>query len=226
MIAAFVIGLVGSLHCVGMCGPLMLTMTQNRSWGGFFVYHFGRLLVYTAWGLFFGLIGFSTYLLGWQEIISWIMGALIIMIFTISTWRQKLEKWYMTSRLYTTIKHFLTRRINAKNGSFMAGLLNGFLPCGLTYLAVGYAVLATNLWDSMAIMLAFGLGTVPLLIATKWGYLKMSGFSVITRKMTPVIGMIAGVLLILRSDWLQSEELIIRFQDQMIKAVTFCGQIL
>ena len=226
MIAAFVIGLVGSLHCVGMCGPLMLTMTQKRSWLGFSVYHVGRMLVYIGWGLFFGLIGFSTHLLGIQEVVSWILGTIIIVVFIVSSWRNRLEKWYLNSSLYQFVKQSLTSRISPRNRSFVAGLLNGFLPCGLTYLAVGYSVLASSLWGAVGIMAAFGLGTLPLLIVTKWGYLKMRGFSVLTKKLTPVIGMIAGFLLILRADWLQSEDLITRFQDQMIRAVTYCGQIL
>ena len=80
---AFVIGLVGSLHCVGMCGPIVAALpidTRSRMSliGGRLLYNIGRVITYTLLGIIFGLVGKGFFMGGYQQIVSIVLGAAII----------------------------------------------------------------------------------------------------------------------------------------------------
>ena len=94
MIGAFLIGLFGSLHCVGMCSPLMLSFTPNRGKNAvysFFIYHSGRLAVYSILGILFGLISSSVSFFSFQRYFSLILGIVIIVIFVFPKMRNRFE---------------------------------------------------------------------------------------------------------------------------------------
>ena len=82
---ALVLGLLGSLHCVGMCGPIAFMLPLNRQdrfrqWGQLTLYHGGRLMAYGIIGLVFGLIGKGLYLFGFQQKLSIALGVLMILL--------------------------------------------------------------------------------------------------------------------------------------------------
>ena len=84
-LSAAILGLMGSLHCVGMCGPIafMLPVDKENAVKKFcqiFIYHFGRLMAYGVIGLLFGLIGKGLYLFGMQQKLSIVIGILMIVI--------------------------------------------------------------------------------------------------------------------------------------------------
>src|SRR6478736_5164625 len=81
--AAFMMGLLGSFHCVGMCGPLALALPINNDrasarFSGVLLYNTGRILTYSVFGLIFGVIGKSAAFFGFQQWLSITLGLLII----------------------------------------------------------------------------------------------------------------------------------------------------
>lgn len=171
---AFTIGLFGSLHCVGMCGPIALAMpygTQNR-WqtiGKILLYNLGRTATYVLLGIIIGLLGEGIFLAGMQRWLSVFMGVgiLVIAMFSINV-ESRLLKASGIGRFYFFVKSQLGKHL--KNDSrlafFQTGFLNGFLPCGLVYMAIIGAVTIGSIEGSALYMFLFGLGTIPLMLAT------------------------------------------------------------
>ncbi len=165
------IGIVGSFHCVGMCGPLALSLPlSNNSFvaklGGAFIYNAGRIVTYSAFGLIFGLIGQTASLFGFQQWLSIIAGALIL-LFIILPKKYKMQHTASkyTNRFFTKLRSKLGRLFTKKNNSslFVIGLLNGLLPCGMVYMAVAGAIATGDVSSSILFMAAFGLGTLPIM---------------------------------------------------------------
>ena len=136
---AFILGLVGSLHCAGMCGPLALALPHAARSGIRFVlgrgaYNAGRLITYCAMGLVFGLAGRTLLLAGIQRWVSIGLGALLLVGLLAS---RKLALWRpittLVERVKTRMAGLLRRRSLLSLG--LLGLLNGLLPCGLVYVA-------------------------------------------------------------------------------------------
>ncbi len=164
MINAFVIGLVGSLHCIGMCGPLMITFTDQsgaRAYISFLAYHASRIAVYALVGMMFGLIGTSLDFVGFQKFGAIIIGSLIILVYGFPKIRNALEAWYYRSAFYQGIKTRFTGYYHSGFKWVAAGIVNGFLPCGLIYLAAAGAILTSGIADAMIFMVIFGAGTLP-----------------------------------------------------------------
>ncbi|MEN0004896.1 MAG: sulfite exporter TauE/SafE family protein [Bacteroidota bacterium] len=169
---AFTIGLVGSLHCVGMCGPIALALPfqgqgQARMLGSILLYNLGRVTTYAALGLVIGLVGQGLFIAGLQMYLSIGLGILFLLaaIFSIKL-EQKLFGLSFLHEVQTWVKKqlgFLLRGHSA--GHFYGiGLLNGLLPCGLVYLGVAGAVTSSTVVGSMQYMIFFGFGTLPLML--------------------------------------------------------------
>ncbi len=171
-LTALLLGLAGSLHCVGMCGPLLLALPLDAhgKWQvlrQMLVYHSGRILTYAALGVLFGLLGKGLAVAGFQKILS--IGAGVFMLgMAFMAWRFE--------RLVTALPGFetFTHRVKSSignlmrhkpNGStFSIGLLNGLLPCGMVYAAIAGAIATTGALEGGLFMAVFGLGTLPLLL--------------------------------------------------------------
>lgn len=173
--ASFAIGLLGSLHCVGMCGGLVTAMGMTRAttwWPGVIAYQIGRVTTYTALGFIVGLIGSllnSGWINGIQNSISIVAGVIIILLaLHIGGWLP--DPFSRLSRRIIAITGF-SRFINAAATTdntapwYSAGLINGLLPCGLVYAAISLSLTATTVGQGVAGMLLFGLGTVPAMLA-------------------------------------------------------------
>jgi sulfite exporter TauE/SafE len=171
--SAFLIGLFGSFHCIGMCGPIALALPvqQDNRFTlvfGRILYNVGRAITYAAIGVVFGLLGQSLSLAGFQQTISIIAGVLILlMVFLPTKYSQQL---YLLKPAYG-FTNFLKRKFGAllKKKSvtsvFFIGLLNGFLPCGLVYIAVAGAIASGGYIEGAAYMFIFGIGTLPIMLA-------------------------------------------------------------
>lgn len=171
-IPALLLGLGGSLHCVGMCGPLMFGSLLGKNGEGFrmhdfMLYHAGRIGMYVIWGLVFGLIGTSVKWFGIQQNISLSLGIAILAVLLMVKFFPKAEKiianaimpWFINARLIPYLNaHF-------RASSFMTGLLNGLLPCGLVYVALAGATASQDPLRGAIFMALFGMGTLPLLAA-------------------------------------------------------------
>lgn len=171
---AFTIGLLGSLHCIGMCGPIALALPYQRGHrisaaGNVLLYNLGRVLTYTLLGTAIGLAGKGFFLAGAQSYVSVGLGVLLLVValFSIDVESRILRLPFMR-QLNTWVKTQLGKLL--RNGGqkelFLMGTLNGLLPCGLVYVAIVGAVSTGTVWSSAAYMAAFGAGTIPLMLAT------------------------------------------------------------
>lgn len=207
LFSALILGLMGSLHCIGMCGPIafMLPVSQNNKYkkaGQIFIYHFGRLMAYGIIGLLFGLLGKGLYLFGIQQKLSILIGVLMILIVILPyKYISRLGLSKPVYRIIGKIKSSLGKALKKKTSdTFLTiGFLNGFLPCGLVYMALLGAIGMGNAFEGSLYMILFGLGTVPLMTAAVYlgGVLKDSAKHRI-RQLIPVFVIIIGVLFILR----------------------------
>lgn len=170
---AFWIGLLGSFHCVGMCGPLAFALpSAKRSWGLFFQklsYNLGRTVSYTLLGLLMGLVGKQIWIAGWQQSLSILSGLLIVIISLPKILPLFKIPWHYQNPFQKAFNQLFVKALQQKKGHFIIGLLNGFLPCGFVYLALTTALSSDNVWQSGLFMLFFGLGTLPLMWAAMLG---------------------------------------------------------
>ncbi|WP_121812302.1 sulfite exporter TauE/SafE family protein [Mucilaginibacter kameinonensis] len=168
---AFFIGLFGSVHCIGMCGPLAFAVpvSQNRWWlivTDKVLYNIGRIITYTFLGLLIGLVGKQLWLYGLQQGISLLSGALIIMAGLSRLFKlRRLSQMSRFPAILSPVNKLLQYALKHKAGHLVIGLLNGFLPCGFVYLALVGAVNSPSPADAAAYMFWFGTGTFPLMLA-------------------------------------------------------------
>jgi len=207
LLSALILGLMGSLHCVGMCGPIAFMLPVDRSnnykkFGQIFIYHFGRLLSYGLIGLVFGMLGKGLYVFGMQQKLS--IGIGIIMILAVLIPYKTFNKYNLSKPIYKIISKFknrLGKELKKKSpDTFLTiGFLNGFLPCGLVYMALFGAIAMGNAAQGSLYMILFGLGTVPLMTSAIYftGFLKGSMRRQIQR-FIPVFVVAIGILFILR----------------------------
>jgi len=200
---AFTLGLVGSLHCAGMCGPLALALppagnTAISYLGGRVAYNIGRIVTYCVLGLVVGLIGKSFLLAGLQRWVSIALGVLLILGLVAS---RKLALWKPVTLFVNQLKAGMGSLLRQR--SFFAltvlGLLNGLLPCGLVYVAAAGATVAGGVLEGAQYMAAFGVGTVPMMLAISLsGKLVPISLRLKLRKVIPVSVFLLATLLILR----------------------------
>ena len=207
LISAFVLGLLGSFHCIGMCGPIAFMLPVDRTnnlkkISQITLYHFGRLLSYSIIGLIFGLVGKGLYIFGFQQQLSIIIGVLMILIVLIP---QKVFYKYNFSkpifRVISKVKSALGTALKKKTpDTFLTiGFLNGFLPCGLVYMAVFAAIALGNTIEGSLYMLFFGLGTIPLMTtAIYFSSILKGNMRQRIQKAIPIFVVVIGVLFILR----------------------------
>lgn len=207
LFSAIILGLLGSLHCVGMCGPIAFMLPVDRSntfkkVSQIGMYHFGRLLAYGLIGLIFGVVGKSLYIFGIQQQLSIAIGLLMILIVLIP--HKIIGKYNLTKPLYkliSKVKSALGKALKKKTAdTFLTiGFLNGFLPCGLVYMAVFGAIATGNLFQSSLYMVLFGLGTIPLMTTAIYlGKFLNSTLRQRIQKAIPIAVVIIGFLFILR----------------------------
>jgi len=170
LLASLLIGLAGGLHCGLMCSPLQTAILGNQVFSkSIVIFHLGRLSSYVLIGLIFYALGESISFLGFQEAFVYLICAYIIYFYLIpSKWRS--VKWLerIESFPYHFFKKIFSSELPAKSNykRFLSGLLNGFLPCGLVYVAAANSILASSLFINILAMLLFGLATIPWLVGS------------------------------------------------------------
>jgi uncharacterized protein len=213
LFAAFALGLFGSLHCVGMCGPLALTLrfgpggTRGAGGRGRFVagralYQFGRVTTYTLLGAAFGLMGGAARLAGAQQVLSVGLGAgLLLYLILPKRVTERAAAWRVAAAALALLKSMIAPlvRSNRYAAQFGVGLLNGLLPCGMVYVALAGALAAPSVVESAAFMTLFGLGTLPAMMAVSLapGFVSVNARASLGR-LTPVGTAVVAVLLIVR----------------------------
>jgi sulfite exporter TauE/SafE len=206
-ISALVLGLMGSFHCAGMCGPIAIALPlhgnsiSGKIFGGT-LYNLGRTLTYGIMGAIFGLLGQGVAMMGFQQKVSVIMGSLMIIsvLFPALFKNQySMEKsWFsLVGKLKASIgKMFSVRTFQSL---FFIGMLNGLLPCGLVYMAIAGAIGTGAVLSGSLYMIMFGLGTLPMLLGiTLAGNLMGLAFRKRINKVIPVLVILVGIFFILR----------------------------
>lgn len=205
--SAFIFGLISSFHCIGMCGPIAMMLPVDKQIGikkatQVTVYHLGRLFAYGTIGLFFGLLGKGFFLAGIQQKISIIIG--VIMIIVVLTPEKIFARYNFSKPVYKLISRIKTNlgkhfRSKSYKSLFIIGVLNGFLPCGMVYVALFGAIAMQSAEYGVLYMVLFGLGTVPLMTSVVYfnSFITQSTRNKF-QKAIPYVAVIIGVLFILR----------------------------
>lgn len=204
---AFTIGFLGSLHCIGMCGPIAMALPYQKHSKlalatSTSLYNMGRIVTYSLLGLFIGLIGKGVFIAGLQQGLSIGAGVLLLIIafFSIEV-ESRLLSIKFIHRLYAKLQKLLSRFL-VKNGYgalFVTGLLNGLLPCGLVYFALIGAVTSGSISNSVMYMALFGLGTFPIMMtASLAGNFISIKLRNKIKKLYPIFLIIFAALLIMR----------------------------
>ena len=204
LFSGLLIGIAGSIHCVGMCGPLQLlvpSMDKGKKAGlkEFITYHSGRLMLYISVGVISGFLGLQLFLFQSFQWTSIILGIIMLIMAWIGMNNpNKVKAWIMIKIHQWMSSSFQSMRINPSYLLiFNMGLLNGLLPCGLVYFAILNALSTQTLSNSILSMIGFGVGTLPVFIILKGIGLKLSS-SENTRKFQPWILSLVALMIIIR----------------------------
>ena len=207
ILTAFFVGLFGSLHCIGMCGPIAIALpvpdsTNVSFFFGRLLYNLGRVVSYMLLGTLFGLVGQRIALAGAQQFVSIALGVIILISVLLP---QKQKNYVIQLSLVQKVVQPLKANIGMlfRKGTFSSmfsiGILNGFLPCGFVYIGLAGAIASGDAISGAAVMFLFGFGTIPAMFtATVFGKYINIGIRTKLRKATPYFAMILAILFILR----------------------------
>lgn len=200
---SFLLGLLGGIHCAGMCGPLLLALPLRPASPSSFaasrlVYQLGRVAAYISLGAAFGLLGQCLSLAGLQRGVSLAAGTAILLgTFASRTLTLGLPILRGVALLKTAIGPTLHSRTLAS--SALLGLTNGLLPCGLVYAAAAAAAASGSATGGATTMGFFGLGTLPVMTAIAFSEKSLpQGLRRRLHRVFPATVILLGVLLVLR----------------------------
>ena len=216
-LSALLLGFFGSFHCVGMCGPIALSLPNNSSnkWHIVFsklIYNLGRIITYSILGLIVGLIGHSFAMAGFQKYLSIGAGTLILLsvaIFTIGNQHHPsvFNSWVLnyTSKIKGLFKKLFGLR--SRLTLLFIGIVNGLLPCGFVYIALAAAIATGSYFMSSAYMFLFGSGTIPAMLSVSlFGNFIGIKFRNNIRKATPCIAVVVAMFLIYRGFMIHQQD--------------------
>ena len=201
---AFLLGFLGSFHCLGMCGPIALAVSakdNSKFLKNKIIYNLGRTMTYSLLGGVIGLVGFSFSLAGIQQWISILMGSIILIM---AFFYKKSERWITQSGLFggvsklkSSLGYFLKK--GGSTAFFASGVLNGLLPCGMVYIALIASLALQNPVNGALYMFFFGIGTIPMLVSIMITG-KILSLSLRTKltDLLPYVAMFIGILFIVR----------------------------
>lgn len=210
---ALLTGFVGSLHCIGMCGPLAAALPIGRFPAGQRglargLYHAGRLSAYSLLGAVVGTVGQGLLLTGLQRPVS-IGAGVLLLVWGLSA--RAVPRWLQTSPLGRKLMGPFATLLRQPTLPHLAGLgfLNGLLPCGSVYLALVGALLMPSPVGGAGYMLAFGVGTLPAMLSIHWVVNHLSPY--IRQRLSrslPAITVVVALLLIGRgvAGWLPPKQ--------------------
>ena len=207
VLAGFAFGFLGSLHCIGMCGPIVLALPMGdqgkfRYLLGRMLYNFGRVVTYSVMGGIIGLLGEGLSLAILQQNVSIVAGAaILITLFFRRIPLASLAPPFSFGNVLLKLQAKIASLLKESSLSplFFLGVLNGLLPCGFVYVAITTAAVTADVSRGMMFMAGFGFGTMPAMV----------GFSFFPRvaspqlrskisRVLPAFTFLVGVLLILR----------------------------
>lgn len=203
-LTAVLMGLAGGLHCAGMCGPLVLAVTaKNPFIQTKLIYTLGRIFTYGILGAAAGLVGNFIQITTYQNGLAFALGGILLLtgfgviggikIPVVTGWIMQFSSW---------LKHAFGNMMQRKGNRavFLLGMLNGLLPCGLTYMAMSYCLTLNHFTDGMIFMVVFGLGTIPLMTGLLWIMgMAMGRLNINYRKINTILLITLGCLIMGRA---------------------------
>ncbi len=205
--AGLMVGLVGSLHCAGMCGPLALALpvppdARFRYVMGRVLYNLGRTVMYVILGAIAGAVGQKLFLAGAQQIVSIVLGS-VLLLFALapSLVRRLPDGANLVDRLTAPVRRAIGAllRRSSVTAMFLLGLVNGLLPCGLVYVAVAAAVTTGTVATGAIFMAGFGIGTIPVMLTIALlGKQLQGGLRKRLYAVLPAFSVVIAVLILLR----------------------------
>ncbi len=203
ILSAFALGILGSLHCIGMCGPLAISLPFQKVREGTIQfatinYHFGKTITYALFGLLAGGVGQGFAFFKWQQTFSIATGIFLLLITFLPYLKNSIQLPGSIQKGFSKLFSMAVRQTELKY-FFAFGFLNGFLPCGLVYTAIAGAAVTSTPFTGMLFMTFFGLGTIPSLTAVIL-FQKKAGSRLrqYMSRSSYYISILIGVLLILR----------------------------
>lgn len=205
MLSALALGFLGSFHCIGMCGPIVLALPNHYQHKyvkiySSLLYNIGRVITYGVLGLIFGLLGEGIYLGGLQQVVSIVTGAIIIMLVLFPYLLPSKMKQFSIMN-YPWFKNAFSKLFKSESYSayLFLGLINGLLPCGFVYIALSGALLMGDTFQGSIFMMLFGIGTIPAMFTLSMaGSFVSLNFRNKIKKSIPYLSVIVGLILILR----------------------------
>lgn len=207
IISAIGLGFASGFHCIGMCGPIALSMglTKKQATNYYLqnlTYQFGRIFTYAFLGAVLGIIGAGFEMAGFQRYLTIGVGILLIIMALFSFGGKDFaSKITFISKFLFKVKSNLGKLLQKADyrSRFSTGILNGFLPCGMVYMALTASLASGGIWQGATYMALFGLGTLPFMFTVVLvGNLMSQAFRVKILKAIPVIMILLGGLFILR----------------------------
>ena len=207
LFSALFLGFASGFHCIGMCGPIALSMGLTREqrvnfYLQNFTYNFGRIITYSILGAVIGIVGESFQLAGLQTTLSIVVGVLLIVMALFSFGGKDFAtKIPFINKALLQVKLKLSKILSKADlrSRFTTGLLNGLLPCGMVYMALTASIAAGGIWQSALYMLFFGLGTFPFMFAVVLiGNFLSQSMRLKIVKIVPIVMILLGGLFILR----------------------------
>jgi len=204
IISGFLLGIISSFHCVGMCGvfafslPVSPAASSHKKLLGILLYNGGRAITYGLMGLLFGAVGRRFYIAGLQQVLSIIAGIVTLLIVLLVLFNRRSIQLRIFNRW---IQVLIGKALRSKSNYALLfiGLANGLLPCGMVYFALTGAVATGSIMGGFSFMLAFGVGTFPLMIAVSYfGQFLTLNTRNLVKKVTPYIMLGMSILLIVR----------------------------
>jgi uncharacterized protein len=197
-------GAAGSLHCMGMCGPLALSLplpqqTMAGRMKGGLLYNAGRITTYTMLGLVLGLFGAVLLRPEWQRGLS--IGIGVLLLLYLFGGQRRLEGLGASVKPLLKLRAALGVLFQKHHYSsvFSIGLLNGLLPCGTVYLALLASFMTGSVLKGGLFLAFFGIGTLPaMLLMVLWGAALGPVMRQRFRRLAPVALGVMGLLLLLR----------------------------
>lgn len=205
--SAFLIGLAGSVHCVGMCGPLALAIPGASKDKGFtfflrtIAYQISRISGYGVLGLIVGFFSQGMQFTGVQPYFSLLSGILLLFLgfFGIIPEVNAFSKYPIIQHFQVKINRIIGTVMTNEHFStpFVLGFLNAMLPCGMIYIALGTGLSSGNMSEAALYLISFGLGTLPLMfmVSLSGQFLSLQ-MRRSWQKAIPIIFMISGIILI------------------------------
>ena len=207
ILSALGLGFASGFHCIGMCGPIALSMGLTKKQATNFylqnlTYQFGRITTYAILGAVLGIIGQGFHMVGFQQYLTIIVGILLIIMAIFSFGGKDFaSKIPFLSKFLFKVKMKLSKLLQKADyrSRYATGILNGLLPCGMVYMALTASLAAGGITEGATFMALFGLGTLPFMFfVVLVGNLMTTTLRFKILKFVPVMMIILGGLFILR----------------------------